>query len=129
MLWALALLNVISPCLLLFLPFVVRPGFSILPYVFTLHASFQLTHSVSVIRQIRKSEITMTVVSHSSRSTSLLSKIEIRDCCAWGRIDQYQVCGLSYIGLVNLTHCVLISYAVVGHRLRLPLNVFVCINK
>lgn len=33
----------------------------------------------------------MTVVSHSSRSTSLLSKIEILDCFAWGRIDQYRL--------------------------------------
>lgn len=55
-------LNVISPCLLLFLPFFVGPGCCILPCVFTLHGSFQLTHSVSVIRQIRRSKITMTVV-------------------------------------------------------------------
>lgn len=82
------LLNVIS-CLLLFLPFFVGPGYSILSCVFTLHGSFQLTHSVSVITQMRKSKIAVTVISHSSRSTSLLSKIEIFDCSAWGRIDQY----------------------------------------
>lgn len=69
----------------------------------------------------------MTVVSHSSRSTSLLSKIEILDCCVWGRRDQYQACGLFYIGLVNLTHCVLISYAVLGHILRLQCDVMWCV--
>lgn len=54
------------------------------------------------------------------------SKTEILDCCAWGRIDQYHVCGLFYIGLVNLTHCVLISYSGVGHILRPRCNVMWC---
>lgn len=94
------LLNVISSCLLLFLPFFVGPGYSILSCVFTLQGSFQLTHSVSVITQMRKSKIATTVISHSSRSASLLSKIEILDCSAWGRIDQYHFC-LLYIELVD----------------------------
>lgn len=69
----------------------------LLPCVLILHGSFQLTHFVSVSRQIRRSKITVSVVSHSFRSTGLLSKIALLDCSAWGIIDQYPVCSLFYI--------------------------------
>lgn len=87
----------------------------LLPRVLILCGSFQLTHFVSVIRHIRRSKITVSVVSHSLRSTGLLSKIAPLDCSAWGIIDQYPVCSLFYIWLVNLTHSVPISYAVLAH--------------
>lgn len=45
-----------------------------LPSVFILHGSLQLTHFVSVIRQIRRGKITVSVASHSFRSTGLLSR-------------------------------------------------------
>lgn len=77
----------------------------LLPYLFILRGSFQLTHYVSVIRQIWKSKITVNVVSHSFRSMGLLPKIALLDCSAWGIIDQYQVHSLFYIWLVNLTQC------------------------
>lgn len=85
------------------------------PCVFILHGSFQLTHFVSVIRQTEGVKITGSVVSHSFRSTGLLSKIALSDCSAWGIIDQSQVCTLLYIWLVNLTPHVLILYAVSVH--------------
>lgn len=99
-------------CHLSSIPFFLTGFWLLLPCMFILQGSFQLTHFVSVIRQIRRSKITASVVSHSSRSTSLLSKIVLLDCSAWGIIDQYQVCSLFCIWLLNLTHCVLISYAV-----------------
>lgn len=107
------LLIVISPFLSVF----VGPHFSF--PVFILHGSFQLTHFVSVIRQIRRSKITRSVVSHSFRSTGLFSKIALLDCSAWGIIDQYQVCSLFYIWLVNFTHSVLISYPAFVHMIGL----------
>lgn len=85
--WAsVTLLNAISPLLLL-LSFFVGPRFSF--PVFILHGSFQLTHFVSVFRQMRRSKITVSVVSHSFRSTGLHSKIALLDCSASGIIDQY----------------------------------------
>lgn len=52
----------------------VTPGFlygafHLLPWVFMLHGSFQLTYFVRIIRQIRRSKITVSVVPHSFRST------------------------------------------------------------
>lgn len=91
----------------------------LLPWVFLLHGSFQLTPFVSVIRQIRRSTITVSVVSHSFRSMGLLSQRALLDCSAWGIIDQYQVCSLVYLWLVHLTHSVLISYAALLHILGL----------
>lgn len=87
-----------------FTPVFLRGASLLLPCVFVLHGSFQLTHFVSVHRQMRRSKITVSVVSHSFRSTGLLSEMALLDCSAWGIIDQYQVGSIFYIWLVNLTH-------------------------
>lgn len=85
----------VSSFILVFL----RGALPLLPCVFISHGLFQLTHFVSVIRQIRRSKITVSVVSHFFRSTGFLSKTALLDCSAWGMIDRYQVCSLFYIWL------------------------------
>lgn len=83
-------------------------------------------HILLVLSQIRRSKITASVVSHSFRSMGLLSKITLLDCSAWGIIDQYQVCSLFCIWLLNVTHSVLISYAVLVHISGPRVNILNC---
>lgn len=88
-----------------------------------------MLYFVSVIRYIRRSKITVSVVSHSFRGTGLLSKMPLLGCSAGGIIDQYPVCSLFYIWLVNLTHSVPISYAVLAHLSGSGSNIYIKLSK
>jgi hypothetical protein len=58
--------------------FLCRLAFSFFPCVFILHGSFQLTHSVSVMRQIRRSKITVCCF-----SLFRVNKLTFKDSSPW----------------------------------------------